>query len=147
MCSRRPAAFHLLTELPVLGPQPSAPRWSPWLLFAREKPLPELPGDRLTPEQQSPCGLNVGWYEKNCLNQYNFLKNFELNVQEECALEVEETARWWLSHSKVWVVAGPEVLPLLVLFLCRTLTDTPRELAAFIGPALLPENPSSVKQS
>lgn len=80
VCSHQPAVFHILTELKVHGPQPSALRQSPWLVFAQEEPLPELLGDRLTPEQQSPCGLNVGWYEKNGLNQYNFLKSFELNV-------------------------------------------------------------------
>lgn len=31
-------------------------------------------------------GLNMAWYEKNGLNQYNFFSSkSELNVQKECA--------------------------------------------------------------
>lgn len=59
--------------------------------------------------KQSSNGLHMGWYEKNGVNQYDFLSwKFELSVQKECALGVEDTARRWLSHINVCGVASPE---------------------------------------
>ena len=54
VCSQGPAVVHILLELKLLGPQPPSLRWSPWLVFAQEKPLPGSRGDCLTPEQQGP---------------------------------------------------------------------------------------------